>query len=383
MAKELVIDKNTKIDKIENKEEFTKLVINTKVNPKKLSGFTNVKDLVLDGLNMKKENVNERNLNLFPIKDNIEKLKFLNINKYGSYTSMIGSKFYYYNLSYKNLKSIEFPSQLNYLDCSNYLTQLANLEEIIFNVNERTYINENILINSTKLKKIIVKFYEKEYVVDFDYQISTISYIGFNKHNKEITIHFNNSEIKSIVTINTHNKEIKKENILVVFNVINGVLNIPGYVTNIEEQVKTGVDTLSFDLSLLNTITHKNSVINYYDNNNNVKKIILRNKNNMLLFPEKVIVTNEYGDFDKFYIENNLLKLIYPDFDLIIDNNGNVEKNLKYKKTKEIDLNNYTANELKEYMCYKMLLEIAKENDLEYKKAMEVVEDRVIKRLKK
>ena len=49
----------------------------------------------------------------------------------------------------------------------------------------------------------------------------------------------------------------------------------------------------------------------------------------------------------------------------------------------QIDLNKYTANEIKEYMCYKMLLEIANESDTEYKKALEVVEDRVIKRLVK
>lgn len=389
MAKELVINKDTKLDKIENKEEYTKLVIKNKFNPKKLSGFTNIKELVIDGLDMK-NNIYYKYINLPAIANNVEKIKFINLTRYGKCKQNIISDVEYYRLNYYNLKSIEFPSFIQYIG-SDYLMETKNLEEIIFNIPINSYelIFDNFIISSTKLKRIIIKYMDKEYVINLDYAINIIKSI---KHvegeSGNIEVSFSNNEVVSDVKINTKMNKIKYNNYLENPTLDNGILYIPDYITDINEERIHDIREISLNLKLLDNIKRNSFTLIRDYKNMELEKIILRNSNSMCLIPERVINVKDYGEFVCAAIEDNILKILYYNYMIKVNSSGMVKeigynKKLDKPQKQEVDLNKLNDRELKTYLYCKFLLEQVKEYDIEYKKAMEVVEDRVIKKLKK
>ena len=106
MSKEVIIDKKTNIRNILNKEECEILTLKSKVNPKKLKDFTNVKELIIDYVEKRGTNYNERNINSLPFKDNIEKLVFKTFYSFGR--DRVGATIIHYEFDLPNLKSIEF-----------------------------------------------------------------------------------------------------------------------------------------------------------------------------------------------------------------------------------------------------------------------------------
>ena len=81
-----------------------------------------------------------------------------------------------------------------------------------------------------------------------------------------------------------------------------------------------------------------------------------------------------------------MLKIIYWNYVLKVNSSGEVEeighnKKLAKPQKQEVDLNKLNESELKTYLYCKFLLEQVKEYDNEYKKAMEVVEDKILKKI--
>lgn len=382
MTKVLVIDKNTKLDKITNKEQYSKIIIRDKVNPKKLTGFDNINELVISyPSNIKGFNYNELNLDKLPFIWSVEKLAFEHCNSFGIIQK--GNKSANYCFENNHFKIIEFPKNLNII-YDEYLLHSHILETIIFNVDGDTLLSSNLKIPNS-VKQIIIKCGRLEFPLDLEYEIKSIDEICYNALNEKIIIKYKGIDIKSEILIDLNNYKIYEKHIWSNYDNSISKLYIPDYVTELYYIERRDYQEISFNLKLLEST---NQIFNFTvsENYKQLEKIILRSNNDMKLIPKQVIKPKDYGELEKFYIENHLLKLIYKNFELVIDSNGNIEKIDKVVNEEEkeiIDLNKYTATELDEYMCYKKLLENLKDNDIDYKKALEVVEDRVIKRLLK
>lgn len=375
--KELIIDKNTNITRIKDKEEYTSLVIKTKINPNKLNGFINVKELIIDYKDRKECNYNEQNINLLPFKNNLEKLTFKEFAYFGVKETI--PKTIYYNLNLPNLKSIEFPSNIERIN-NDYLEKLEKLEEITFNYNTSVYgvyLTNYIGLSSDKFKRIIIKYKNKEYVIKSDYLIKYIDDMNFDD---EFIIEYSDGEnIRSIVGINLDNDNISINNIFDLYECDNNII-IPDYITELQDYKRTDTYKISFNLNLLNHIKEYKEIIDneYF---NKIMEIELRNDNEMSLFPTKTINVKEYGNLEDLYFENNLLYLKYKDKTITVNNSGEI-KIIKEKIEeiyKDLDLKKYTLEELENYVSYLRLLKLS--DNIEYKNAMNIVEKELIKKL--
>ena len=190
---ELIIDKNTKLNKIENKEDYTSIVIKTKVNPKKLNGFKNVKYLSIEYIDNNNYNYNEKHINQLPFKSNIEKISFKHIEKYGVLKRKRNEIIFNVLEYLPNLKCIEFPPCIkNVSSC--YLKNINALEELIFNIEPTTNQYSTMYLYSDKLRRIIIKYFDKEYILDLDYEISAISETHYITENNSIFIKYSNED---------------------------------------------------------------------------------------------------------------------------------------------------------------------------------------------
>ena len=372
--KELIIAKNTNINRIKNKEDYTSIVIGTKINPKKLEGFINVKELTLDYIGKRFSDI----INNLPFKYSLENLILKNIHSYGYDKNSCN-----YKLDLPNLKSITFSSHI-VAYYNDYLENLKNLEEVIFDTNNSEHLSlcSTIYLYSEKFKRIIIKHKNEEYIVESDYLIDYIEDLDIE--DDIITLKYSpyNCNIESSVEINTVNKSIKKNNTYDL-NYCGENINIPDYITELNDYIKSEVTKLTINTKLLDYISSYKKIIDtrYLDE---LKTIELKRNNEMSLFPNVKICVIDYGILEDIYIDKNLLHLEYKDKTITINSKGEITKTEKeycieeYKN--DLDLKKYTLKELENYVSYLRLLQLS--DNTEYKNAMNIVEKELIKKLK-
>jgi len=373
MNNELIIDKTTNLNSIQNKEQYEKLVIRCRVNPNKLKEFVNIKELTIDYIDKNKTNYNEYKINELPFKDKIERLVLKNIEYFGAKEKIRNT--FYYTLKLPNLKSIELPMYIKN-HCSTYLEEMHNLEEIIFSLEKAfVFFSGSIIISSNKFKKIVIKRNGKEYEIIPDYKIYQIT--DFQEFYDRIRIDYSSGLERTSALINYDKNTIEKTNTFVVRQK-DGIIYIPDYITTLFGYESGLAKKISFNLNLLNCVdTHETLLFNL----SILETIEIRNSNEMSLIPNKEISVKEHGELKELYIKNNLMYLEYDICTITIDSKGNIEKIDKQKDNDiiELDLTKYTLEQLENYVSYLKLLKLSE--DIEYKKAMSVIEKTVVKKL--
>ena len=381
-SKEIIIDKNINLSKIDCKT-YSKLILKSKIRPNRLKKFINVKELTIVSEEINTYDYNEYNINKLPFISNLEKLTFKNIQLLGKKTNFKG----YYSLNTYTLKSIEIPTSIYYIN-KEYIMYCKKLEEIIFNVTNSINF-DYLIVDSKYLKKIKIKYLDKEYVLNVDdYFLDGINRIEVDNENQIIKLTCRNEIFTTKFSIDIGNDIVKKYVVLDASPeklIENSILNIPDFVNVIElGRCDQSAKELSFNIKILENMKERydfflDSDLKY------LEKVILRKNNEMNLFPNEVFDTNLYGKFNYLFIENQELHIVYDNLEFIVDKSGNIKKREFIMKEieKEINLNNYSLTELEEYLCYKKLLLSIKENDKEFIDAMNVLEGRIIKRLMK
>lgn len=385
--KTLIIDKKTNLASISNRSQYTKLVLNSKTNPMLLFGFKNLKEVEINN------SYNEKYINSLPFLSNIEKISFVNLKDIGrgDYNSKKIEYKYWKLKELNNIKCIEFPAETNYIQPS-YIENLTNLEEIILNVNRKTYRYPDLVIKSPKLKKIIAKTEHDLYSFDLMYVPNCIKYWRYNDSEGKIIICYSNKYIDTTLKINNNNQESSFDNSLTNIDdnlVDNKELVIPEIVTSfcvMSNSLTKFYDTLSINVSLLSSYSNDRS----FFNDLYLNKIILRSNNEMNLFQEKKIYLEDKEIINKIFIKDKKLCLEYDNYFLEIDDKGTKEKIIKEEKKVEENhqeeniLDKYTLNELEEYMIYRRFIETYKnEYDKFLTNALDVIKDRVDQKLKK
>ena len=380
--KELTINKNTNINIIKNKEEYEKLIINTKVYPFMLKGFKNVKELTIkrdrNGFNV----YNETHINDLPFKDNIEKLIFVDIKVYGKPKNRKSCS---YELELPNLKSIEFIGGINWYN-PHYLYYCSKLKEII--INAENYINTKFYLGNDTLESFVLKNKDKEYKFDLEYYPLQIN-IEASTINNAFKINYETNGINS--EINKDEAPKHTLNYYSGFMLENKNVSIPDYITNINSNTNLcgaikEIECLFFNIKLLKNQETRKKLLDG-GKLNRLENVILRSNNNMSLFPNIIIDIKEYGNVEDIYIENKKLYITYNNLVITIDEFGKkIIKKLEIENKDENDIEDYfkiyKVDELENYLYYKKLLENLKDdNDIEFKNAMNIVGDRIIKKL--
>lgn len=375
MSKEIIIDKTTNIKKIENKDKYEVLTLKSKVNPKKLKDFTNIKVLIIDYANKYGENYNEQNINELIFKNNLEKVIFKQFKSFGCSRRNI----YDYDLKLPNVRSIEFPGYI-YNNYTHYLDKVKNIEEIIFNIdkNKRVYLDSYIFINSNVFNRIIIKYKEKEYEIIPEYEIDTIDELEFDTDENTITLEYSDDHTETEVIIDVLNDTIKFNNNFEIHEE-GGTIYIPDYATDLNDYDSVGVNKISLNLNLLKYVEYYDDIIKNYGK---LKTIELRSNNEMSLMGTKEINVDEHGKLKELYIVDYLLVLEYDCCKITIDNKGTINKEI-IKKTAKIEdiLDTFSLEELHIYSCFLKLLR--ESYDPKYQNAMKVVEETLIKKYKK
>lgn len=358
--KELIIDENTNLRKIKNKEDYTKLILGIEVSNRFLSSFSNIKDLSINSHIPVTNNYNETHLNKMSFMTNLEKISFKNIWGLGKLVD--GKKTKDYILNAPNLKTVELPSSLLYIN-KQYLDCCHNLEKIILNI-PKNPINKKLFVNNTNLKEIEIKHNGDIYEVIPDYKIYSITRYGYFENDRSCYLYFRNNNY--VTYIHIKDKKMDIENRLVNINndlVNDGCLFIPDFVNTIKRE-----DFINFlEKNLVKEISLNTKILKTSDgeillqSNKNLEKIILRSNNDMKLFGSKEFDIKEYGKVEKVFISKNKLCISYNDFIITIDEQGNLIKKEKEQRNK-IRVIKYSDEELIDCLVYKRLLEIMKEN---------------------
>lgn len=406
--KELIIDKPSDLFNILNRKEYTKLILNCEVNPKLLNGFDNIKELTISSEKIVDKHINEYYINSYSFKDNLKKITFININSFGYFYKRTRKNKYNctdkISLKCSNLKKICFilPEnnyKLNFYGY--YLKELENLEELEidtllgFRIADTIYCKNSLKRVNVKLSKL-----NKEYTFELLYPIYCISSLCFSESHKNLNLDYYGKNVNTYVKTDVLTD---KQTIKTIFNeitdksIINNSLYIPDYVTkisfdNINYYEK--IEDISFNINLLNSIEDKSKIT---DNTylELLKTITIRNTNEMSLFSEKVINVNDVGTLEKLYIEDHKLYMVYDKEIIIVDSEGIITKetigkkeepklDVKSEKKIEFDLDKYSINELEEYLLYRKFLESIKDNnDKELTDAVNIVGNKLVKKLNK
>ena len=408
--KELIINKQSELLTITNRNTYTKLVLNCEVNPKLLYGFNNIRELNIISESLVDNHLNEINLNKLPFKETLEKISFKNIKMFGQKERKTKKKEYsyrtkydYYSLKIPNLKSIEFiynerPYYGSITIFDNYIKECNNLEVIRIESTKEIKKEYGLHIPE-KLNRIEFNFLGKEYFINLDNEIKYIDYFGFYEDSKGISLKYNNNLGISKVEIDLITNEIKQTNSLTVLNdslIKNNSLYIPDNITYIEYYTKNylnKIEHISFNINLLK---QENDSFTITDNKylNLIKTIEIRTNKEMSLFPSIKIDTTNYGVVNELYIKNNKLNIEFNDYKLVVNEDGvifkeeleekNLENNEELVNENNIILDDYSISELEEYLQYRKLLETYKDNkDEELTNAINVLGNRIIKKLTK
>lgn len=403
-VKELIVNKPSDLFNILNRKEYTKLTLNCEVNPKLLFGFDNVKDLEIIKENPTNFSKLEEKINSYPFINNLEKLKLKNIYNIGSKPPKKSSDSKVFKLKANNLKSIEYISGLNdycyyshiYKD---YLIYCSNLEELVLTFSNILYITDDINLPNS-LKKIIIKHNDKEFIIPLEMFTFRRLNFYYDREKKTISLRIYNNMFSSIVNIDIVRNKITIDNALIkLCNSLNENLDclyIPDFIKKID------YENINYDFSIKH-ISFNNNLLkkskDYFkitDNNylDLLETITIRYDNEMSLFPNKIIKVKEYGNLIDLYVKDNNLCLYYEDKIVRVDDNGieNIEYSKKETKQKREDtkekltfeLDKYSINELEEYLYYRKLLENIKDsNDKELTDAVNIVGNKLVKKLNK
>lgn len=408
-SEELIIDKNTKLTNVQNKEKYNKLILNKKVNPIFLNSFKNIKELELNN-----GYYNEEKLDKLSFKNNIEKLIIKNIKVLGKKPDNSGYGTIKYSLPTPKLKILELPDIVEDIN-PNYLNNIDNLETIIFNVsaNTKLYLKKNSdykpLYLPSSLKNIIIKTEFNSYEINFDYIPKYLTEVYYTSYG--ITIEFSNNYIKTIIQIDNNNVSIKNTLTNISDELItDNCLYIPDYINDINIEEKSAlkeIDTININPQKINLskIEEYRWLTQFLSN---IRKIIIRSTDGMKLIPNKEFTVEEYGELQQIYIKDKRLQIVFAKNKFIIDELGNIEKSdvitqqvkeetVKVTENNECNkgarpyfdekaiIKKYTSKQLEYYSYYKKLLELlynTNNNDNELTDAMNLIEKRLVKILK-
>lgn len=395
--KTIVLEDSKKVRTIKNKEQYKKMVLNCNPKIRLLNGFINIEELEL-GRYFCSEYTNK-----LPFKDNIKKL-FMDRKE-------IGDSWYDNPIQMRNLESIEFTSRLKIIS-ENYLNYLIKLENLIFNVDHNTDIKFNgnhkgLEVNSTNLKQIIIKAPYDEYIDNVDYKAGNINVLKYSDE-EGIILEYSNGYIKTKITIK--NDCLIKTNKLYKISddfIENECFIIPNYINSIDlDGISYTKKIESISLNLYTLLSDKNIFTFIGKYIPDLKKIIIRKNNEMSLFENIEITTLEYGEFKDIYIMGKELIIEFSDKKMKIDSNGNkciydldksrkvvskiIEDNkLSITNSKYDKLNSFNTTELEYYTYYKKLIEyiinddMSEKENIETKRAMNVIEKQLIKKLER
>ena len=252
------------------------------------------------------------------------------------------------------------------------------MEEIIFNFNNstKTYLDGLIYTYSNDIKKIIIKYKDKDYVIEPKYKIECIDDLNYDINENGISLEYSDDHTETEIYINTKNDVVREDNDWEI-HAKDNIIYIPDYATSLNDYVSSGVKKISLNLNLLNNVEENDQIVYFLDD---LKKIELRSNNEMSLMSKKEIDVTSYGELRDLYIKDHLLVLEYQNFDLNIDSKGKIKKIEKAKEFEDV-LNDYSLEELEMYASYLRLLKVSKEH--EYQEAMKVVEKTLTKKYPK
>lgn len=401
--KELIINKASDLFAVKNRNTYTKLILNCEIKPKLLFGFNNIKELIINSESVEKNHLNEVTLNKLPFINNLEKLTFNNIEMFGKKpTKRTKNCFYpdykYYKINAPNLKSIIFKydkktSYSNIVIENHYLEECNSLKEITFNSSKNIGIDGNIIIPQS-LEDICLQFLGKEYFIKPNNVKTHFNFLSFDEYSKAISITYSSNLIKfnhniEIITDKLKEKiELKK---LTDDLIKNNTLYIPDYITYIKYEDKNylnKIEHISFNINLLKS--NNEFILTDTRYLNILKTIEIRTNKEMSLFPNIIIDIKNYGVINDLYIKDNKLYIIFNEYMLVVNETGVISKEeIKEEPIKDIEptkniLDDYSISELEEYLQFRKLLEIYKDNnDQELNNALNIVKDRIIKKLTK
>lgn len=359
MEKEIIIDKKTALWRINNKSDYSKMILKHPIKPRNLKDFKNINNLVVFS-NFFKNNDSE--LLDIPFLKNIEELIFED-------KKFVGYSFSY--LTTPNLKSIEFSDKTKSIRDSLFI-KCKKLEKITFNISDNYNIEcegydyrDKICVKNTNLKSIILNKNNISYKIDLDYDVDYITEIKYSSK-EGIVLEYKNSSVST--KVNIINNNITQINTLYKINeeyINNNCLNIPSYINNInlEGILYTGeIKSICFDKKILSSNETISDIYKYLPG---LENITLKNDNNMSLLESQNFTETELGKFNDVYIEGNKLIIEFDGSKLIIDENGKkeykkIESKEKRDKAKEdiINIEKCTSKELEYLMYYKKICEL-------------------------
>ena len=290
------IYKNTKVNSIKNKEQYTKLILYKPVNLKK---FPNVKEVEVyfDPIINNKLDFT-----------NIEKIKFFCESVGIEYRSSSGTK--YKSINSCGIKSVSFSSSTNSIN-GDLLKNLKDLEEIEFNVFDNniifkiSYPIETLDVrNNNKLKKIIVNDKNGHHEINLDFFPERIDYVGSEEDNTSIEI--SDGDVEYIYTIKKDN--IERKGILRRVNMKDDTFYIADNINEISSNCLFHPRNFEFKKISLSL----NHLKNNFDFSkvlslDELKSIEVRNNNDMALFESKKYFTEDFGKLKSLKIKDNKL----------------------------------------------------------------------------
>lgn len=356
---EIIIDKKTVLWRINNKDNYSKMILKYPVKSRNLKEFKNIKTLVVFS-NFFKNNDSE--LLDIPFIENIEELIFED-------KKTVGYSFSY--LTTPNLKTIEFSDKTKSIRDSLFI-KCKKLEKIIFNISDNYNIKyegydyrDKICVKNTNLKSIILNKNNISYKIDLDYDVDYITEIKYSSK-EGIVLEYKNSSVST--KVNIINNNITQINTLYKINeeyINDNCLNIPSYINNInlEGILYIGeIKRIFLDKKILSSNEAISEIHKYLPG---LESITLKNDNDMALFNCQNFTENELGKFNDVYIESNKLIIELDESKLVIDENGNkeyekIESKEKRVKAEEdvINIENCSAKKLEYLMYYKKICEL-------------------------
>ncbi len=367
------IYKNTKVNSIKNREQYTKLILYKPVNSKQ---FPNVKEV---------------EVYFDPIINN--KLNLTNIEKINFFCESVGindkpiSGMHYKSINSYGIKSVSFSSSTNSI-AGDLLENLKDLEEIEFNVFDNNIIFKTgyhlkglDVQNSKKLKKIIVNDKNGHHEINLDFFPKRIDYLGSDEDNTSIEI--SDEDVKYIYTIKKDS--IEREVILIRINMKDDTFYIADNINEIALNWCLFQPGRPFEFKKISLS------LNHLKNNFDFSKVLsldalksieVRNNNDMALFESKKYLTEDFGKPKSLKIKDNKLLIRFKSCFIEINQNG--EEIKTSKESSEDILNKYTKEQLK-YMryllCFDEIYKDLHDNDTTLNESLETIRKTLTKKI--
>ncbi len=378
--KELVVDKNMMF--FADKNIYTKLILKKNVN---VGSFPNVEEVVYD-FDTDNNNINLGNATKVVFTKN-ESLGYKKIQYKKNGQKKTG---YIKNpIDFSNIKSIEI-SNVTTAIYYNILENATNLEEIIFNISsnnsiyykdeENRYNSHYLIVRNTKLKRIIIKSNTWSHSINLKCTPNSIDDLDFSYDLISLSVQYGNSNNEYKI-INGKLYETKTLNRIDDESVIDGNFYIPDDFTKLKiNAIRTlkSIDSISLNLNLLKDTKNYDFHEYGYIITKDLKYVEVRNNNDMALFETKKYSSEKYGTIQNIKIINDNLYIVFDNFTIKIDKDGNEEKienekiekqttsekttNIKEEKL-EFSITNCTSEQLEYYRYYKKIVEYLMDNN--------------------